>query len=138
VRKNTDLCFCQTQRPPWVQFVLSPRKNLDRKVIRSNNEAMPPAKENIITFKVDGALAEAMRGVANRSEFIRSAVLAALDSICPLCGGSGVLTANQMRHWREFAASHIFEECRDCHENRLVCRKQKTSGAAVHKKEGDR
>jgi len=82
---------------------------------------MNPPKEAIITFKVDATLSEAMKGVANRSEFIRSAVLAALDSTCPLCSGSGVLTPNQMRHWQEFAVSHAFEECRDCHEFRLVC-----------------
>jgi hypothetical protein len=64
---------------------------------------MNPPKEAIITFKVD----------------------AALDSICPLCSGSGVLTPNQMRHWQEFAASHVFEESRDCHEIRLVCAKQR-------------
>ena len=85
---------------------------------------MNPPKEAIITFKVDAALAKAMKSVTNRSEFIRSAVLAALDSICPLCSGSGVLTPNQMRHWQEFSASHVFEECRDCHEIRLVCARQ--------------
>ena len=44
---------------------------------------MKPPKEAIITFKVDAALAKAMKGVGNRSEFIRSAVLAALDSSLP-------------------------------------------------------
>lgn len=136
--KRADLCIGQAQRRPLAQAWPSPGKSVDGEVIQGNNVGMPPAKENIITFKVDGALAEAMRGVANRSEFIRSAVLAALESICPLCAGSGVLTANQMRHWRDFAAAHALEECGECHENRLVCRKQKTSGATVHKKEGDR
>ncbi len=82
-------------------------------------------KETIITFKVDSSLSEAMKGVSNRSEFIRSALLAALDSICPLCSGNGVLTPNQKRHWREFAEEHTFSECQDCHELRLVCSLQK-------------
>jgi hypothetical protein len=94
---------------------------------------MNPPKEAIITFKVDAALAIAMKGVANRSEFIRCAVLAALDSACPLCGGSGVLTPNQMRHWQDFASSHVFEECRDCHEIRLVCARQKEKKGALAK-----
>jgi hypothetical protein len=94
---------------------------------------MNPLKEAIITFKVDAALAIAMKGVANRSEFIRCAVLAALDSACPLCGGSGVLTPNQMRHWQDFASSHVFEECRDCHEIRLVCARQKEKKGALAK-----
>lgn len=75
----------------------------------------------IITFKADASLVEAMRGIANRSEFIRTAILAALDNRCPLCAGSGVLTTNQMQHWQEFARNHSLEECADCHELRVVC-----------------
>lgn len=86
---------------------------------------MKSNKETIITFKVDPSLSEAMKGVPNRSEFIRSALLAALDSACPLCSGNGVLTPNQKRHWQEFAEGHSFAECRDCHELRLVCSLQK-------------
>jgi hypothetical protein len=86
---------------------------------------MKTNKETIITFKVDPSLSEAMKGVSNRSEFIRSAVLAALDSACPLCSGSGVLTPNQKRHWQNFAAAHPFAECHDCHELHLVCGLQK-------------
>jgi len=89
---------------------------------------MKTTKETIITFKVDPSLSEAMKGVSNRSEFIRTAVLAALDSICPLCSGSGVLTPNQKRHWRDFATGHPFAECHDCHELHLVCGLQKESG----------
>jgi hypothetical protein len=63
-----------------------------------------------------------MEGIANRSEFIRSAILAALDGICPLCRGTGVLSPNQRRHWQELADSHMVETCDDCHEQRLVCR----------------
>ncbi|MCX5910387.1 MAG: CopG family transcriptional regulator [Deltaproteobacteria bacterium] len=110
-------------------------KRVDKGVIQSNNFIMNPPKEAIITFKVDAALSEAMKGVANRSEFIRSAVLAALDSICPLCSGSGVLTLNQMRHWQEFASSHVFEECRDCHEIRLVCAREQGKKMALAKAE---
>jgi hypothetical protein len=126
---NTYFYFLALTFQPWVPAGPSGWKNLTKKidkgVIQSNNLTMNPPKEAIITFKVDAALAIAMKGVANRSEFIRSALLAALDSVCPLCSGSGVLTPNQMRHWQEFAASHVFEECRDCHEIRLVCAKQR-------------
>jgi hypothetical protein len=82
---------------------------------------MKSNKETIITFKVDPSLSEAMKRVTNRSEFIRSALLAALDSACPLCNGSGVLTPNQKKHWEGFAVSHPFSECRECHELHLVC-----------------
>jgi len=78
-------------------------------------------KAEIITFKADDSLLAAMKGVPNRSEFIRTAVLAALDSVCPVCRGTGVLTPNQRNHWNEFALNHSIEECDECHEVRLVC-----------------
>lgn len=82
---------------------------------------MPRAKDEIITFKADASLLEAMRGVENRSEFIRGAIMAALDSTCPLCMGTGALTPNQKKHWGTFAADHALEECGECHELHLVC-----------------
>ena len=62
-----------------------------------------------------------MQGIQNRSEFIRAAILAALDSVCPLCKGSGILTPDQRRHWESFAKTHSLEECGDCHAVHLVC-----------------
>jgi hypothetical protein len=82
---------------------------------------MSRSKTEVVSFKADEALLEAMRGVTNRSEFIRSAILAALDSTCPLCGGAGTLTPNQMRHWNDMSSDHSLEECEDCREVRLVC-----------------
>jgi len=78
-------------------------------------------KTGIITFKADASLLEAIKSVPNRSAFIRTAILAALDSACPVCGGTGVLSANQMRHWESFAEDHALEECGKCHEVRVVC-----------------
>jgi len=78
-------------------------------------------KDEIITFKASPSFLEAMKGIPNRSEFIRSAVLVALDSTCPVCGGTGILTPNQKKHWLSFANKHVLEECDDCHEFRLVC-----------------
>jgi hypothetical protein len=82
---------------------------------------MARAKNDIITFKVDDALLDALRGVPNRSEFIRNAVLSALDSACPLCKGTGILSAQQRIHWAEFARDHEVVECGDCHEFHLTC-----------------
>ena len=78
-------------------------------------------KQQIITFKAEGALVEAMRDIPNRSEFIRSAILAALDGVCPLCHGTGVLNPHQQRHWEEFSRTHPLERCNDCKEDTLVC-----------------
>ena len=78
-------------------------------------------KGRMVTFKADVSLLEALRGVPNRSEFIRAAVLAALGGACPVCAGTGLLTPNQRRHWEAFAATHSLRECDRCHELRLVC-----------------
>jgi len=78
-------------------------------------------KQETITFKADASLARAMQGIPNRSEFIRAAVLAALDGACPLCKGTGILTAEQRRHWQAFSASHSVEECNSCHALYIVC-----------------
>ena len=78
-------------------------------------------KQQIITFKADEALVEAMHDIPNRSEFIRSAILAALEGACPLCHGTGVLSPNQQRHWKEFSLNHRVQPCDDCDEGRLVC-----------------
>ena len=78
-------------------------------------------KQEIITFKVDQSLWEAMRGIPNRSEFIRSAIQAALDCTCPLCRGTGMLNPDQQKHWKRFAQNHKLEECDDCHAIHIVC-----------------
>ena len=85
-------------------------------------------KHDVITFKVDPSLRAALAGIANRSEFIRGAILAALDSVCPLCKGSGMLTPDQKRHWRSFARDHSLRECADCRATYLVCG---VTGAAI-------
>jgi hypothetical protein len=78
-------------------------------------------KLEMITFKADEPLRRAMRGISNRSEFIRVAVLSALESVCPLCKGTGILTPDQRRHWNLFAKNHSLTECTDCHAVHLVC-----------------
>jgi hypothetical protein len=95
---------------------------------------MSKRKQEIITLKVDGSFLNAMKGISNRSEFIRSAVLAALKSTCPLCGGTGTLTPDQKVHWDSFAVGHSLDECMECHEVRIVCGKQ--PAGPVHGKEG--
>jgi len=84
---------------------------------------MPKRKSEVVTFKADADLMEALRSVGNRSQFIRSAVAAALEGTCPLCMGRGTLTESQRRHWQELTGDHSIEECQDCHELRIVCRK---------------
>ena len=93
--------------------------------------SMSSHKDEVITFKVDAALSEALKGIANRSEFIRQAVLQALKHECPLCHGTGTLTANQMRHWNEFSRSHTLQVCDVCGETHIECNDE--SHLAVHR-----
>jgi hypothetical protein len=85
-------------------------------------------KAEIITFKVDEQLAEAMSGVRNRSAFIRDAILAALGNTCPVCRGTGILSVSQQGHWQDFAAHHHVETCEQCHEPHLVCEHEGVAG----------
>ncbi len=81
-------------------------------------------RQEVVTFKVEESLLELMRGIPNRSAFIRTALLAALDSLCPLCRGTGILTPKKKEHWDEFSRDHGVKECRDCHELTIVCKNE--------------
>ena len=89
---------------------------------------MRSAKAEVVSFKAEPALLEAMKGIPNRSEFIRAAVLAALENTCPLCSGTGALTPKQRAHWNRFAESHSVVECRRCHQTHLLCRNRPQPG----------
>jgi hypothetical protein len=78
-------------------------------------------KQEIFTVRADAALVDAMKGIPNRSEFVRQAILAALDNVCPICKGTGILTPNQKLHWEDLQKDHTFIECEKCHEHRLTC-----------------
>ncbi|QSH41624.1 ribbon-helix-helix domain-containing protein [Lentisphaerota bacterium ZTH] len=80
-------------------------------------------RTEVITFKVDDSLKEALEGINNRSAFIRAAIMSALDSTCPLCKGTGILTPHQQKHWNEFRQSHSIEKCAECQAYFLQCKK---------------
>ena len=85
---------------------------------------MAGVKAEVISFKADQALLEAMAAIPNRSEFIRNAILAALNGVCPLCQGTGILSPQQKRHWQSFARHHQVRRCGDCQALHLVCNGQ--------------
>jgi len=82
---------------------------------------MKKNKQEIITFKADHSLLEAMRGIPNRSEFIRNAILTSLDSACPICNGTGILSRYQKRHLDHFILDHPLRECSECNELFFIC-----------------
>jgi hypothetical protein len=78
-------------------------------------------KQSIVTFKVNEDLLAVIRDIPNRSEFIRAAIMAALENICPLCSGSGILTPKQKEHWESFSRDHTLKRCDDCQEIFIEC-----------------
>jgi transposase len=85
-------------------------------------------KNDVITFKVDPSLAALIERVPNKSEFIRKAILAALANTCPLCQGTGVLTAEQREHWDAFNEAHKVQRCGDCKAVHLECDHEEAAG----------
>lgn len=58
----------------------------------SSEPASPPdAARETISFKADRHLLLRLRELSNRSDFIRLAVLKALNQVCPTCGGTGLI-----------------------------------------------
>lgn len=78
-------------------------------------------KEQVITFKVDKELQEALSRIPNKSEFIRGAILESLGNRCPLCGGSGILSESQKSHMDEFLEHHRLEKCGKCDQIHIRC-----------------
>ena len=89
-------------------------------------------KHDIVSFKVDSELREALEHVPNRSEFIRSAIRAALKGECPLCRGTGILTAEERRHWDAFIRHHAVRTCDSCHAVHLVCLEGDDGEGRIH------
>lgn len=90
-------------------------------------------KHDIVTFKVDAELREALESLPNRSEFIRSAIRAALKGTCPLCRGTGTLTTEERRHWDAFVQHHAVRTCDNCHAVHLVCLEGDDDESEVHR-----
>jgi len=78
-------------------------------------------KEQVVTFKVDNRMYEQLQNTPNKSEFIRNALFKALNNICPVCSGQGVLNSCQQEHWAEFTSHHHLERCSSCKSVHLAC-----------------
>jgi hypothetical protein len=79
------------------------------------------SQKETITFKVDESIKSAMNGIANRSDFIRTAILAALNNICPLCHGNGHLNSHEQKLWDEFNKHHPLADCDQCNARHFTC-----------------
>ena len=79
-------------------------------------------KNTVVTFKAEEELLAALEKLPNKSEFIRSAILNALEETCPLCGGAGFLNEKQRKHWKSFAREHTLRRCGRCDGLSIECR----------------
>ncbi len=75
----------------------------------------------VLTFKAEKDLVKLLKGLPNRSEFIRAAILQAVDHLCPFCRGAGILTPHRKKHWQELVKHHKLKECEGCDDQVLVC-----------------
>ena len=82
---------------------------------------MAKQKHEVITFKVDESFASILKNIPNRSRFIRNALLRALENVCPLCQGSGILNPDQKEHWSLFESHHKIKKCSDCESIYIHC-----------------
>ena len=73
-----------------------------------------------------------MKGIPNGSEFIRTAVAAALDSVCPMWKETGVIMPSQRPHCDLFPNDHHFEECDTCNAVHVVCDRSPHEATQVH------
>jgi hypothetical protein len=80
-----------------------------------------PPKPVLVALKIDAETAAALDTVPNKSEFIREALRARLDDVCPLCSGSGRrpgagLPQPGRRHLHVMPRAH----CQDCGREDIV------------------
>jgi len=76
---------------------------------------MARQKQTVVSFRVDGHLADILDNLPDKSTFIRDAILRRVHGVCPCCQGRGVLPC-LIADWLE-ARLPEFEsvECTCCH-----------------------
>lgn len=85
-------------------------------------------KDRIITFKVEPEIEKILSSIPNKSEFIRSSILQAMDCICPVCNGSGIFNPRQKKHWDDFLRHHTLTRCAECDEMYITCGRKRNKG----------
>ncbi|MCX8059253.1 MAG: CopG family transcriptional regulator [Spirochaetes bacterium] len=93
--------------------------------IKNNKRNKINKKNYIISLKIDKNLYERLSFIEDKSNFIRIAILKALENVCPLCNGSGVLNENQKKHVEELLINHEILKCNKCGEIFIKCKKSK-------------
>ena len=71
-------------------------------------------KSATVAFKVEGALADYLDGLPNKSDFIRRAIYAQLGVSCPLCRGTGSVTTRVHDQFASFLDKYELHHCDGC------------------------
>ena len=80
-----------------------------------NNENHCKSRNSVtVTFKVDEELANLLKALPNRSEFIREAIMSRMAVPCPACGGSGRLSKRQALDVKALLETHYVGRCLNC------------------------
>jgi len=78
-------------------------------------------KDVVLSVKIDQTLYEKLKDLPDRSKFVRSAIESALEDICPLCNGTGIMNDAQKKHWEDFTKTHSVERCPECGSIYIKC-----------------
>jgi hypothetical protein len=76
---------------------------------------MSEQKQTVVSFRVDQHLAEILNELPDKSAFIREAILRRFHTICPFCGGRGVLPQILAEWLKRHTPDYEAVECTCCH-----------------------
>lgn len=79
--------------------------------------AQPQKKQGktaVVAFKVEEELATMLNQLPNKSAFIRKAIVAQLDMVCPMCRGAGVLPKWLHDHYVTLLHKFTDQKCEEC------------------------
>jgi hypothetical protein len=71
-------------------------------------------RRRLVGIKVEAELADLLNQLPNKSAFIRRAILAKFDALCPLCSGTGVVSKGLYGHFAPLLAAHHCRPCDGC------------------------
>lgn len=76
---------------------------------------MAESKQTVVSFRVDGHLAEILENLPDKSTFIRDAILRRVHGVCPCCQGRGVLPCLIVEWLKTRLGEVDMVECTCCH-----------------------
>jgi hypothetical protein len=79
-------------------------------------------KSQLVAFKVEPELAEFLNKLANKSAFIRKAIVAQLGMACPLCNGTGVVPKGIHDHYAPLLSRFSHRKCDGCGDRQTLPR----------------